>query len=154
MLEHFSGMKKRWRSGSQNGKRTRRLIHTKSFVWPSRTLDTLVLGFNLQRTCAICVPKVKEYKDKKEKKKFLKAEAKKAPKKSATEEDPQSGRHVIVFKTPPPAQAVYKFSRMRSEGSRFMWGSGGEAVFAESCVYVRNRPQPFATVRNRPQPFA
>ena len=33
---------------------------------------------------------------------------------------------------------------MRSEGSRFIWGSGGEAVFAESCVYVRNRPQPFA----------
>ena len=41
------------------------------------------------------------------------------------------------------------FSRMRSEGSRFIWGSGGEAVFAESCVYVRNRPQPSATVRNR-----
>ena len=41
------------------------------------------------------------------------------------------------------------FSRMRSEGSRFIWGSGGEAVFAESCVDVRNRPQPFATVRNR-----
>ena len=39
------------------------------------------------------------------------------------------------------------FSRMRSEGSRFIWGSGGEAVFAESCVYVRNRPQPSATVR-------
>ena len=38
------------------------------------------------------------------------------------------------------------FSRMRSEGSRFIWGSGGEAVFAESCVGVRNRPQPFATV--------
>ena len=41
------------------------------------------------------------------------------------------------------------FSRMSSEGSRFIWGSGGEAVFAESCVYVRNRSQPFATVRNR-----
>ena len=41
------------------------------------------------------------------------------------------------------------FSRMRSEGSRFIWGSGGEAVFAESCVCVRNRSQPFATVRNR-----
>ena len=38
------------------------------------------------------------------------------------------------------------FSRMRSEGSRFIWGSGGEAVFAESCVYVRNRSQPSATV--------
>ena len=38
------------------------------------------------------------------------------------------------------------FSRMRSEGSRLIWGSGGEAVFAESCVYVRNRPQPSATV--------
>ena len=36
------------------------------------------------------------------------------------------------------------FSRMRSEGSRFIWGSGGEAVFAESCVCVRNRSQPFA----------
>ena len=46
------------------------------------------------------------------------------------------------------------FSRMRSEGSRFIWGSGGEAVFAESCVYVRNRPQPSATVRNRAQPSA
>ena len=43
----------------------------------------------------------------------------------------------------------YVFSRMRSEGSRFIWGSGGEAVFAESCVCVRNSPQPFATVRNR-----
>ena len=38
------------------------------------------------------------------------------------------------------------FSRMRSEGSRFIWGSGGEAVFAESCVYVRNRPRTVATV--------
>ena len=35
---------------------------------------------------------------------------------------------------------------MRSEGSRFIWGSGGEAVFAESCVYVRNRPRATATV--------
>ena len=35
---------------------------------------------------------------------------------------------------------------MRSEGSRFIWGSGGEVVFAESCVYVRNRPQPFPIV--------
>ena len=41
---------------------------------------------------------------------------------------------------------VDTFSRMRSEGSRFIWGSGGGAVFAESCVYVRNRPQPSATV--------
>ena len=32
-----------------------------------------------------------------------------------------------------------------------LWGSVGEAVFAESCV--RNRSQPFATVRNR-QPSA
>ena len=38
---------------------------------------------------------------------------------------------------------------MRSEGSRFIWGFGGEAVFAESCVYVRNRSQPFASDRNR-----
>ena len=41
------------------------------------------------------------------------------------------------------------FSRMRSEGSRFTWGSGGEAVFAKFCVCGRNRPQPFASVRNR-----
>ena len=41
------------------------------------------------------------------------------------------------------------FSRMRSEGSRFTWGSGGEAVFAKFCVCGRNRSQPFATVRNR-----
>ena len=38
---------------------------------------------------------------------------------------------------------------MRSEGSRFTWGSGGEAVFAKFCVCGRNRPQPFASVRNR-----
>ena len=41
------------------------------------------------------------------------------------------------------------FSRMRSEGSRFTWGSGGEAVVAKSCVCDRNRSQPFATVGNR-----
>ena len=35
---------------------------------------------------------------------------------------------------------------MRSEGSRFIWGSGGEAVFAESCVCVRNRSPATATV--------
>ena len=45
----------------------------------------------------------------------------------------------------------HPFSRMRSEGSRFTWGSGGEAVFAKFCVCGRNRPQPFATVRNRSQ---
>ena len=39
------------------------------------------------------------------------------------------------------------FSRMRSEGSRFTWGSGGEAVFAKFCVCGRNRSQPSATVR-------
>ena len=43
---------------------------------------------------------------------------------------------------------------MRSDGSRFTWGSGGEAVFAKSRVCDRNRRQPFATVRNRPQPSA
>ena len=37
------------------------------------------------------------------------------------------------------------FSRMRSEGSRLTWGSGGEAVFAKFCVCVRNRSQVFAT---------
>ena len=46
------------------------------------------------------------------------------------------------------------FSRMRSEGSRFTWGSGDEAVFAKFCVCVRNRSQPFATVRNRRRPVA
>ena len=35
---------------------------------------------------------------------------------------------------------------MRSEGSRFTWGCGGEAVFAKFCVCVRNRRQPSATV--------
>ena len=39
----------------------------------------------------------------------------------------------------------WTFSRMRSEGSRFTWGSGGEAVFAKFCVCVRNRRQPSAT---------
>ena len=34
---------------------------------------------------------------------------------------------------------------MRSEGSRFTWGSGGEAVFAKFCVCVRKCPQPSAT---------
>ena len=38
---------------------------------------------------------------------------------------------------------------MRSEGSRFTWGSGGGAVLAKSCVCDRNRPQPFAIVGNR-----
>ena len=38
----------------------------------------------------------------------------------------------------------FVFSRMRSEGSRFTWGSGGEAVFAKFCVCGRNRPQPSA----------
>ena len=35
---------------------------------------------------------------------------------------------------------------MHSEGSRFTWGSEGDAVFAESCVCVRNRSEPSATV--------
>ena len=39
---------------------------------------------------------------------------------------------------------IIVFSRMRSEGSRFTWGSGGEAVFAKFCVCDRNRPQPLA----------
>ena len=47
------------------------------------------------------------------------------------------------------------FSRMRSEGFSFnSWGSGGRALFAIRCFYVRNRPQPSATVRNRSQPSA
>ena len=43
---------------------------------------------------------------------------------------------------------------MRSEGSRFTWGSGGEAVFAQFCVCGRNRRQPSATVRKCSQPSA
>ena len=39
---------------------------------------------------------------------------------------------------------LVNFSRMRSEGSPFTWGSGGEAVFAKFCVCGRNRPQPLA----------
>ena len=42
------------------------------------------------------------------------------------------------------------FSRMRSEGFSFnSWGSGGRALFAIRCFYVRNRSQPSATVRGR-----
>ena len=33
-------------------------------------------------------------------------------------------------------------------------GLGVEGVFARLCIYVRNRPQPSATVRNCSQPFA
>ena len=47
---------------------------------------------------------------------------------------------------PVPYPFCKNCSRMRSEGSRFIWGSGGDAVFAESCVCVRNRPQPSAPV--------
>ena len=47
-----------------------------------------------------------------------------------------------------PGPQHFHFSRMRSEGSRFTWGSGGEAVFAKSCVCNRNRRQPSATVTN------
>ena len=40
------------------------------------------------------------------------------------------------------------FSRMRSEGFSFnSWGSGGRALFATRCFYVRNRPQPSAVGR-------
>ena len=50
---------------------------------------------------------------------------------------------------------LYSFPECVAKGSRLtLWGSGGRALFATRCVYVRNRPQPFATVRNRPQPFA
>ena len=45
-------------------------------------------------------------------------------------------------------------SRKRSEGSCFIWGSGGEVVFAENCFDIRNRSQSFVIVRNRPQPSA
>ena len=47
------------------------------------------------------------------------------------------------------------FSRMRSEGFSFnSWRSGGGVLFATRRFYVRNRPQPSATVRNRSQPSA
>ena len=40
------------------------------------------------------------------------------------------------------------FSRMRSEGFSFnSWGSGGRALFATRCFYVRNRWQPSAVER-------
>ena len=39
---------------------------------------------------------------------------------------------------------IFDYSRMRSEGSRFTWGSRGEAVFAKFCVCDRNRSQPSA----------
>ena len=40
------------------------------------------------------------------------------------------------------------FSPMRSEGFSFnSWGSGGRALFAIRCFYVRNRSQPFAVER-------
>ena len=54
---------------------------------------------------------------------------------------PSSWPHIYIYR---------HISRMRSEGSRFTWGSGGEAVFAKSCVCDRNHPQPSATVGNRP----
>ena len=41
-----------------------------------------------------------------------------------------------------------RFSRMRSEGFSFnSWGSGGRALFATRCFYVRNRWQPSAVER-------
>ena len=53
------------------------------------------------------------------------------------------------------ASLCHVFTRMRSEGFSFnSWGSGGRVLFATRCFYVRNRPQPFATVRNRSQPSA
>ena len=59
-----------------------------------------------------------------------------------------TGRYIMCFQVI-IFVFMFFFSRMRSEGSRFIWGFGGEAVFAESCVSVRNRSQPSATVRNR-----
>ena len=38
------------------------------------------------------------------------------------------------------------FPNAYSEGSRFTWGSGGEAAFAKFCVFGRNRSQVSATV--------
>ena len=48
-----------------------------------------------------------------------------------------------------PKVAVFPW--MPSEGSRFTWGSGGEAAFAKSCVCDRKWSQPSATVRSRLQ---
>ena len=41
-----------------------------------------------------------------------------------------------------------------TQNDHSLLGCGGWAVFAGRCVYVRNRPQPFATVRNCSQSFA
>ena len=35
---------------------------------------------------------------------------------------------------------------MRNEGFYFIWGSGGEAIFAKFCVCVRNHSQRSVTV--------
>ena len=58
-------------------------------------------------------------------------------------------KHLSGKSAPTESQDVYCsieycYSRMRSEGSRFTWGSGGEAVFAKFCVCDRNRRQPSA----------
>ena len=57
-----------------------------------------------------------------------------------------SRRQVRPIKGLASERCENRFSRMRSEGSRFTWGSGGEAVFAKFCVCVRNHRQPSATV--------
>ena len=52
-------------------------------------------------------------------------------------------------------RCCFFFPECVAKGSRLtLWGSGGRALFAKRCFYVRNRPQPSATVRNRSQPFA
>ena len=61
---------------------------------------------------------------------------------------PHSSSHSSIIPRAP-------FFPVRSEGFSFnSWGSGGRALFATRCFYVRNRSQPSVTVRNRPQPFA
>ena len=55
------------------------------------------------------------------------------------------------------SNSMFFFSRMRSEGFSFNFGSLRVELCSPVVVFVfatvRNRPQPFATVRNRPQVF-
>ena len=58
--------------------------------------------------------------------------------------------YIYIHILPVVEVETFFFSRMRSEGFSFnSWGSGGKVLFATRCFYVRNRPQPFATVRSR-----
>ena len=48
--------------------------------------------------------------------------------------------------------AILMFFSRTQQGFPFHSGGlGVEGLFARRCVYVRNRPRPFATIRNRPR---